>query len=205
MGEITRRLTILVDHGERASGVPARLQRLGADVDYRDLRTGDYVVAAVGVERKSFEDLHRSIASGRIWRQVGSLRNAFVRGYLVLEGKQLYDGPIGGRGVRGALLAIADGGVCPVWSRGPDDTAQWLWSIASRAREREPLRRRRAPSAASPEAFLATIPGVSPRIAIELIRRFGSVTGVGGASADELQDIAGIGASRAAAIKQVLA
>jgi ERCC4-type nuclease len=161
-------------------------------------------VGAVGVERKSFKDLQRSIATGRIWRQIGALRTTFHRRFLVLEGENLYEGPIVDGGLRGALLAIAEGGVCLVWSRGPHDTAGWLYSIASRSRGPTP-RRRRAPSAGSPVAFLATIPGISPGIAIELLRRFGSVTGVGRATAEELQAIAGIGASRAATLKRVLA
>jgi ERCC4-type nuclease len=203
VGRITRRLTILVDHGERASAVPAHLQHLGVAVDFRDLGVGDYIVGTVAVERKSFGDLHRSVASGRIWRQIGALRTTFCRRHLVLEGWDLYDGQIRDEGPRGALLTIADAGVCLLWSRNPRETAGWLCSITSRARGPAP-RRRRAPTVGTPIAFLATIPGVSPHIGAELLRRFGSVTGVGEASENELRTVAGIGPSRAAAIKRVL-
>jgi ERCC4-type nuclease len=37
-------MTILVDHGERSSTVPSHLCGLGVDVEYRDLRVGDYIV-----------------------------------------------------------------------------------------------------------------------------------------------------------------
>ena len=59
---------ILVDHGERRSGFPEQIMQLDlADVVHLDI--GDVVVGVgTAVERKTVADLHRSIATGRLWR-----------------------------------------------------------------------------------------------------------------------------------------
>jgi ERCC4-type nuclease len=200
------RVTILVDHGERASGVPAHLRCLGVNVEYRSLRVGDYVIGSAAVERKSIADLHRSIASGRIWRQIGAMRSTFGESYLLLEGQALYDGPLSPAGVRGAVLAIAEGDVRVVWAQGSRDAAQWISTIASRAVGVRPQKSRaRSRAVRSPASMLALVPGVSPATAAELLRRFGSVAAVALADDRDLLAVRGLGPARLATLKSLLA
>jgi ERCC4-type nuclease len=201
-------LTILVDDGERSSGVPSRLRSLGVRVEYRDLRVGDYLVGtSTAVERKSIEDLHRSIANGRLWRQIGAMRSTFDTSYLLVEGDSLYGRRVSQGGVRGALLAVLDGGVRLVWARTRSDSATWLHAIARRASHAASRSRPWAPHAAvrGPAAFLSLVPGVSPSIAADLMSRFGSIGGVALASADDLLAVPGLGPARVATLKRVLA
>jgi ERCC4-type nuclease len=200
------RVTILVDHGERPSGVPAHLRCLGIDVRYASLAAGDYLTGtSTAVERKTVADLHRAIATGRLWRQIGALRSAFAARYLLVEGTTVYHGAIHQAGVRGALLAVVEGDVRLVWTRGPRDTAEWLHAIAVRGARGLAQPRPRSRPVRTPASLLASIPGVSQVAATELIRRFGSVAGVAQADDKDLLAVRGLGPSRVATIRSLLA
>jgi ERCC4-type nuclease len=199
-------VTILVDHGERSSGVPASLRCLGIGVEYRALDVGDYVIgASTAIERKSIADLHRSIANGRLWRQIGAMRSVYAVRYLLLEGERLYAGQLSPPGLRGAILSVADSDVRVLWARTPRDSAHWLHAIAGRASLRAASPRPRRQPVRTAASFLSLVPGVSPRVADELVRRFGSIGAIAGASDDELLAVPGLGPVRVAVLKSVLA
>lgn len=123
----TTRLMIVADVFEEGSGVPASLQRLGAQVVVEPLPAGDYRISGGAlVERKTVADLHGSLARGRLWSQIGRIRDAAALPFLFVEGPNLDDGPRHPNAIRGCMLAIADLGIAVVRTRDPDDTALWL-------------------------------------------------------------------------------
>src|SRR5207249_3023821 len=77
------RLMIVADVFEDGSGVPASLQRLGAQVVVEPLPAGDYRISGGAlVERKTVADLHGSLARGRLWSQIGRIRDAAALPFL---------------------------------------------------------------------------------------------------------------------------
>jgi ERCC4-type nuclease len=199
-------VTILVDYGERRSRLPTHLIEFGLDVTLCALAVGDVSVSGRAVvERKTVPDLHRSIATGRLWRQVGSLRSAFSVPYLVVEGVELSAGPVVPEGVRGALLAVAESGVTVIRSADVEDTAAWIRSIAIRVTRSasRSTRRRRRPRSASAYELLRAVPGVTPGAARGLLERFGSVAGVAAATEAELGSVRGVGRSTVASLVEV--
>jgi ERCC4-type nuclease len=198
---------ILADHGEEASGVPNLLERSGVDVERVRLAGGDYLVGkGVAVERKATADLARSIASGRLWRQLVELDRTHQRVYLLVEGPRLGDRAVSADGLRGALLQVLDGGAMLLWSAGPRESADWLRRLACRLqRDRHrPRARARARPARKPADVLATVPGISPTRAAALLDRYGSIAAVAGASDADLRSISGIGVTRARALREFL-
>src|SRR5437870_9398744 len=124
--EETTTLIIVADVFEDGSGGPASLQRLGARVMVEPLPAGDYGISGgVLVERKTVADLHGSLARGRLWSQIGRIRDAAALPFLFVEGQDLDNGPRHPNAIRGCLLAIADLGVAIVRTQGPADTARW--------------------------------------------------------------------------------
>lgn len=111
--------------------MPSSLQRLGARVLVEQLPAGDYrIQGGAIIERKTVADLHGSLARGRLWSQVGRVRDAAVLPFLFVEGEDLDDGPCHPNAIRGCLLAIADLGIAVVRTRDPEDTALWLHRLA---------------------------------------------------------------------------
>jgi hypothetical protein len=109
--------TILADVGERRSGVTDALREFGADVTFDVFPVGDHLVApGILVERKSIAALHRSVAIGRLWRQLERLRATADRSWLLVEGQKLDAGQISEHGIRGAVLAVVETGIPVLWS-----------------------------------------------------------------------------------------
>src|SRR2546425_12250758 len=83
----TPRPTIVADVFEEGSGVPASLQRLGAEVLVEPLAAGDYAISGgVLIERKTVADLHGSLGRGRLWSQIGRVRDTAGLPVLFVEG-----------------------------------------------------------------------------------------------------------------------
>jgi ERCC4-type nuclease len=197
---------ILVDIEERRSSVPTHLEELAVSVEMVVLPTGDYLIGdRKAVERKTVADLHRSIASSRLWSQVAALAR-MDRAYLLIEGSDIDAGPISPRGIRGAVLQVIDNGLDVIRSSSPSDTAVWLRLLAARGDRSGAIlgRRGRRRPGASPLGALAAVPGISPVLAHRLLTRFGSIAGVAAAASVELQEIEGIGSRRADALRQTL-
>ncbi len=158
--------------------MPSSLQRLGARVVIEPLPAGDYrIQGGALVERKTIADLHGSLARGRLWSQVGQVRDAAVLPFLFVEGGDLDDGPRHPNAIRGCLLAIADLGIAVIRTRDPEDTALWLHRLAIRQQRRSsglrPAKRRFRPPPGV--TALTGIPGISETTARALIDRFGTI------------------------------
>ncbi len=205
-------LTILVDAGEVRSGIPSILRSLGVAISVQQLPAGDYQVGPHAVvERKTVADLHRSIATGRLWRQLEKIRRGHDRGWLLIEGGRLDAGQISAEGVRGALLAVIDTGIPLLWSTSPRDSALWLIRVGRRVAAQESsaagfwsMRSARTTSRTTPTTVLSVVPGISPRLARALLREFGSIEAIAAASPDELRRIDGIGPQRATSVHALL-
>lgn len=195
--------SIVVDIFEDGSGIPASLQQLGAQVVVEPLAAGDYAISGgVLVERKTVADLHGSLGRGRLWSQIGRVRDAAVLPFLFVEGPDIDDGPRHPNAIRGCLLAIADLGIAVVRSQDPADTAVWLHRLAIRQERRQrastPMRRRQQPPPGL--AVLRGVPGISDTTARALLERFGSVKGLLAAGPDQWAEVNGIGGVRAHAL-----
>lgn len=200
-------IVIAADVFEEGSGVPSSLQRLGAQVVVEPLAAGDYCIhGGVLVERKTVADLHGSLARGRLWSQVGRVRDVAVSPFLFVEGDDLDDGPRHPNAIRGCLLAIADLGIAVVRTRDPDDTALWLHRLAIR-QERRRSGARPAPRQLRPPpgvTVLTGVPGISDTTARALLDRFGTVERLLAAGPESWADVDGIGPVRAHALAAAL-
>jgi ERCC4-type nuclease len=200
--------SIIADVFEDGSGVPASLQRLGAQVVVEPLAAGDYRISGgVLIERKTVADLHGSLGRGRLWSQIGRVRDTAVLPFLFVEGPDIDAGPRHPNAIRGCLLAIADLGIAVVRSRDPADTAVWLHRLAIRQQRRQrastPVRRRREhPSPGL--SVLRGVPGISDTTARALLERFGSVEGLLAAGPEQWADVNGVGQVRAHALAAAL-
>lgn len=199
---------ITADVFERGSGIPAALQRLGALVTVEPLTAGDYRVGGgVLIERKTVADLHGSLGRGRLWDQVGKIRDEAVSPFLLIEGQQLDSGPRHPNAIRGALLAIVELGVTLLWSRDPADSALWLHRLAVRHARKASARGRHRRIAELPEPgleVLAAVPGISTQTARALLAHFGSIGGLVSAGPEQWADVDGVGAVRAHALATAL-
>src|SRR3954454_20876696 len=98
---------LLCDHGERRSGVPAELERLGVEVQAARLPAGDYVVSdRMVVERKGPTDLAASIKDRRLFEQLARLADAYTAVVLIVEGDPVHMHEAAWRGALGRALTL---------------------------------------------------------------------------------------------------
>ncbi len=203
---------VYVDEREKGSGVPEALAELGAAVIYERLDVGDYLVSdEVVFERKTVDDLIRSVFDGRLFDQARRLAEAYPKPVLLVEGRfdRLWERTGRAAQVRQALLAIAlDYGVRVVYTRDPGDTARVIYYTAQREQreKRRPVviqRKRRLETLREKQLYvLQSLPGIGPTLAEKLLEHFGSIEAVCKASIVELSRV--IGEARAREVYRVL-
>jgi len=193
---------LLFDHGERRSGVPAELERLGVEVHGARLPAGDYVLSdRLVVERKGPADLAASIKDRRLFEQLARLADGYPSVVLMVEGDPVHMREAAWQGALGRALTL---GASLLRTRDPRDTAEWIARLyrlegkpASEPRGSPRLRRPTDDDLQTAEDVLRSLPGISIVGAGRLLARFGSLERVFAAGREELLEVRGIGPVRA--------
>jgi ERCC4-type nuclease len=199
---------VLCDHGERRSGVPGELRRLGVEVHPTRLPAGDYVVSdRVVVERKGPADLAASVKDRRLFEQVARLAEAYPSVVLIVEGEPVHMHEAAWQGALGRALTL---GASVVRTRDARETAEWIARLyrlegkpASAARGVARVRRPTEDVTQTAEDVLRCLPGISTVGAGRLLAHFGSLERVFAARYQQLLEVRGIGPVRARTLDEL--
>ncbi|MEK6819664.1 MAG: ERCC4 domain-containing protein, partial [Nanoarchaeota archaeon] len=104
---------IIVDYREKNSLVSSVLVNLGVEIEFKNLKVGDYIVNEVAVERKTVSDFISSMINKRLSNQLEELQQ-YKKKLLIVEGideQELYSDSEERTGmhpnaIRGFLLSI---------------------------------------------------------------------------------------------------
>lgn len=203
VGNRRSEIHLVVDDRECHGSMPAAIAACGAfTVEVKRLPLGDYCVDdALLFERKTMPDLVASIKDGRLFDQANRLANARLRAALILEGRS---SDLAGSGMRieaiqGALVSVALFiGLPLLRTRHVGDTVRTLQFAAQQYRDAAhgalPRHGHRPKGKVALQSYvLQGLPGIGPRRAAGLIRRFGSIEAAIAAGTDELAEVDGIG------------
>lgn len=194
----------IVDERERSSRVPLRLRSLGVTVLFKHLTVGDYIVSEdCAAERKTARDFVNSISSGRLFDQVYRLASSYSKPTLIVEGDvdlavSLLKGGL--RSLYGVLAYLwMVYGVASFFTSNEFETAELLYALIRHEQVRD---RKRVIIRVKPK-FLSIrerqlyvvqgFPGIGPKLAERLLKRFGSIKKIVNASPVEIALINGIG------------
>jgi ERCC4-type nuclease len=199
---------LLFDHGERRSGIPTELDRLGVDAHATRLPAGDYVVSdRLVVERKGATDLAASIKDRRLFEQLTRLADAYASVVLIVEGNPVHIHEAAWKGALGRALTL---GASVLRTSDARETAEWLARLyrleskpASEPRGTPRVRRPTQDDVQTAEDVLRCLPGISTVGAGRLLAHFGSLEGVFAARHQDLLQVRGIGPVRAQALDQL--
>jgi len=202
-----------VDHSERHSALLEAVRRSGAfEVRMVHLGTGDYLIDnRVLVERKTIGDFIASLVDGRLFTQAARLAHSRYRSLLLIEGPRPSSMPhVHPHALEGALVSLAAMWRLPVLhSSEPEHSLLILQFLADQvSRPQQPVLRRfdRKPKRlASRRLFLLQgLPGIGPALAHRLLGHFGSIERVLSADASALAEVRGVGAKKAARIRELV-
>ena len=208
-------LRVVADEREKPSGVPDALRALGVHVEYRVLDVADYVIGAYAIERKSVRDFISSLYSGRLFDQAHRMGEAYQTAFLIVEGELWAElGKVRNpRSLWGALIsAVLDFDLNTFFAPDHQQTAQFLYTLGKGGRRQSdsggpPLivrKPRTADQSRIQLSVLASLPGVGPRMAKQLLDHFGSLRKVFAASTTEISVGAGLGKSRGLSFVKLL-
>ena len=186
---------VIIDTRERSMVIPERLSERGVYVEFATVPAGDSMLSdRVCIERKSSEDFENSIMNSRLFDQLERLKESFTRPMLLIE--QGDDFRLNRNAITGAVLrAYLEYGVQVIFSNSQEETAELIEKIARMEQEgskHEPklLGTKKAYSTYQWQLLiLESIPGVGPKIARTLLRKFRSVRGVINAGQEALTTV----------------
>lgn len=202
-----------VDHSERDAPLLELIRECRAfDVQMVRLKAGDYLIDdEVLVERKTPADFAASLADGRLFPQAARLAHSPHRSLVLIEGPTTMPTPdVHPHAIQGAIVSLAALWRLPVLlTTGPSDSLRVLQFLANQAWRpgHRILRRydRKPKRVASRRIFvLQGLPGVGPVLAVRLLRHLGSVERVVTADVKMLSQVPGVGAKKAARIRELV-
>ncbi len=203
--------TIFIDKRERNSGVPEKLISIGAQIFYKELTVGDYVVSSsTAIERKTDKDFITSIFDGRLFDQIKRLSESYENPILIIEGeifKRLDE--INPKIFWGALASITTGyNLKVIYTLNESQTAEIINLIAihEQFKKRKPVAIHKKPSLSSinewQQYIIQSLPGIGSKLGERLLQHFKTLRKVFVANQSELAAI--IGKSKAARIFEIL-
>lgn len=203
---------LIVDSRESTSGLIELLTERGAEVVMEELDCADYILAeGIAVERKTAEDFAGSIMDRRLFVQIGMLKDAYERVYIVVEGDPFdTQSAISPDAIIGAMSYISVIERIPVISTGNAlHTAEMLLTMQRHAIEglgyEVPLRASKPKTRETQAQFLIEgLPSVGPTAAKKLLKHFGSAIAVFSATPEQLKKIPGVGPKTIQTIREVL-
>ncbi|MEX2017203.1 MAG: ERCC4 domain-containing protein [Candidatus Pacearchaeota archaeon] len=194
---------IIVDYREKNSLVISNLISLGINVEFRELKVGDYVARNVIIERKTVSDFISSMLNKRLLQQIEDLKQIENK-LLIIEGideKELYnDNPgefskgVGANAIRGFLLSIVLRHKIPIiFSKNPEDTAKYLLVLLNKKEKEMSMnaKKKGRNKKEQLEFILEGFPGIGPKTAKKLLKEFKTIQNIINADIEHLRKIIG--------------
>ncbi|MFW9806480.1 MAG: ERCC4 domain-containing protein [Candidatus Thorarchaeota archaeon] len=206
-------IRLIVDSRELPTAVARELARLDVEISGESLEIGDYIASEdVAIERKETGDFIQSLIDGRLFVQLTSLRSAYHRPVLIIEGEQILGlRAVNPASIYGALASIAIRIQVPIlWTRNSEETANLLYRIAhlEQIGSSKPLRTRpgdvKGSDAEALEYILSGFPGVDTVTSRAVLSEFGTLERIFSADQNELQNVKGVGPKIAGRIRRLL-
>ena len=191
------RQKVIADIRERNSLVISELVGLDLEVEFKTLKVGDYLVNNVAIERKTVSDFINSMVNKRLSKQLEELQQYKER-LLIIEGideQELYVDSENKMGmhpnaIRGFLISILLKYKTPIiYAKDYKDTAKFLSVLAKREIKESSLNvsKKNLNKKERMQFILEGFPGIGPKTAKKLLKKFGTLKNLLNADLEELK------------------
>jgi Fanconi anemia group M protein len=191
---------VIIDYREKNCSVPSELIALGLEIEFQNLKVGDYLINEIIIERKSVNDFINSFINKRIFRQIEEIKQ-YPKFLLVIEGmeeQELYNDEkegMNGNAIRGVLLSIILKYRIPViMTKNQKDTAKFM-NILARKQKKEHIslnaKKKSFNSQEQKQFILESFPGIGPATAKKLLKEFHTIKNILNQPIDELKKTIG--------------
>lgn len=193
---------IIIDHQEKNSLLISELIGLGFEIEFTRLKVADYIVKGVAIERKTISDFLGSVKNKRLLRQLEELQQ-YEKKLLVVEGiyeQELYidSREIEGmhaNAIRGFLLSVLLNFQVPIiFTKDYQDTAKFM-DVLSRKKNTQDIglnvNKKTLNNNERVQFILEGFPGIGPKTAKKLLKKFNTLKKIMNASEEELREVIG--------------
>ncbi len=204
---------VVVYADDREAGTEAArhlAEELGADVRFQRLPVADFVLSdRACIERKTSSDFESSVIDGRLFLQAQELKENFASPILVVVGLDFER--LHSNAIRGALLALALDYRIPVFFVPTEQAlAELIYAIGFREQLKAPramkiqFSKKGLSLEQQQRLIVESLPMIGPKNTLSLLAHFKTIEKLVNASEKELQEVDGIGKTRAKQIRAVL-
>lgn len=169
------------------------------------LDPADYVVGNIGIERKTIGDFLTSLASRRLYEQLGRLRRAYQHPYLLIEGLLDWSTITNPHWFCSALQNAVLAGIPIIFSHSIENSAQVIERLAkctSTPTTIVTIQKSLTPKQV-PTKVLCAFPGIGKKKAEKLLNHFGTLGAIFSAKRADLRAL-GIGKKTARTVHDTL-
>jgi Fanconi anemia group M protein len=176
---------------------------MNADVELKqtNLPIGDFVVSErVAIERKTIDDFKQTLIRGDLFDQLKSLKIAYQKPLLLIEGDDVYQAGLHPAAIRGAIASILiDYSIPILFCKDEEDTVKILISIAKREQREKsnrPQIRADKPTGSMEDEqiyLISSLPNIDRILAERILDHFSTPRAVFNANQDDLRKVYGIG------------
>jgi Fanconi anemia group M protein len=192
---------LIADFREKNSLVIAELIHLGAEVEFKTLPVADFLIKDTAIERKTVSDFINSMISKRLSRQLEEIKQ-YPKNLLIIEGienQELYQDDVKqgvhANAIRGFLLSILLEYQVPIiFTKNSEDTAKFLYILAKKEESEMGIRAKKRAMTKNEQLqyILEGFPGIGPKSAKKLLKKFSTIKNIINSSYEELKAEIGI-------------
>lgn len=187
---------IIVDYREKNSLIISEIMNLGIEIEFKELKVGDYIVKDVVIERKTISDFVSSMINKRLFNQMQELQQ-YQNRLLLIEGikkQELYSDNsnegVSANAIRGFLLSIILKHNIPIiFSKNYEDSAKFISVLVKKQAKEISLnaKKRTLSQKEQLQYILEGFPGIGPKNAKKLLEKYKTLQDIINAPEEELR------------------
>lgn len=171
---------IIVDIHEKNSLVPSYLKEKEAEIEFKSLKIGDYLVGNIIIERKTIQDFISSMISKRLILQLRELSRVKNKLFL-LEGHIDEEG-FNPNAIRGMLLSIClEINIPLIFTKDSKETADYLFLISKKQKKSSEVSlhsRKGLTKKEKIQYILESFPNIGPSTSKKLLKKYKTLSSI---------------------------